>query len=103
MGGGSSDSANTTGVVDATCNKWGAASGPSSPHMLMNGLMHDNMKTDDPLTDPETGAAADGTGSAVSEGPEAGVSNVHFDPWVPPPSACTQSDDIPEDNDPTRA
>lgn len=56
--------------VDATDNWWGAPSGPSSP-------------SGGNLTDPVTGAVANGTGQAVSENDStAGVSNVRFDPWL---------------------
>lgn len=73
--------ANETRTVNATCNLWGATDGPSSPG---NGT----------LTDPETGAAADGSGSAVSDSDAEGVANVRFDPWVkaPPFTGCAQGD-----------
>lgn len=59
-----------TTIVDATANYWGP-NGPSSEG------------SDDPLEDPETGALADGDGSAVSPHPDRqGVSNVHFDDWL---------------------
>ncbi|MBV0923215.1 right-handed parallel beta-helix repeat-containing protein [Halomicroarcula limicola] len=57
-------------VVEATGNYWGASDGPSS--------------IGDPATpyeDPVTGALADGGGDGVSESLDAGVSNVHFDPF----------------------
>jgi hypothetical protein len=60
---------NGDATVNATGNYWGAASGPSSPGNTT-------------LADPETGALANGTGSAVSAGSEAGESNVRFDPWL---------------------
>lgn len=55
-------------TIDATRNYWGAPDGPSSPD-----------DPDAPFADPETGTLADGSGDAVSEGPQDGVSNVHFD------------------------
>lgn len=58
-------------TVNATNNYWGASDGPSS----------NETDEDAPFEDPKTGALADGGGSAVSEGPEAGVSNVRFDPY----------------------
>lgn len=57
------------GTVNATRNYWGASDGPSSA----------SSASDSPLEDSETGTLADGSGDAVSEGPTAGVSNVHFD------------------------
>lgn len=50
-------------VLNATNNYWGAESGPSS-------------RSDENVTDPITGTAADGSGAPVSAG-------VHFDPWLP--------------------
>lgn len=58
-------------VVNATGNYWGESNGPSSPKSA-NGT----------LEDPETGAPANGSGDAVSEGSEPGVSNVHFYPYL---------------------
>ncbi|MEF8840679.1 MAG: right-handed parallel beta-helix repeat-containing protein [Haloarculaceae archaeon] len=59
-------------VVDAENNWWGEENGPSSPASATKNL-----------TDPVTGAVANGTGDAVSEnGSNANVSNVHFDPWL---------------------
>lgn len=53
-------------VTNATNNYWGHDSGPSGG-----------------VEDPYTGELADGSGDKVSESPvEAGVSNVHFDPWT---------------------
>jgi|GEM_PF-2074529 len=62
------------GVVNATSNYWGDR--PSSVD-----------DPDAPFEDPQTGALANGSGTAVSEGSapagaEPGVSNVHFDPWL---------------------
>lgn len=55
-------------VVNATGNWWGHPSGPGSPGT--------------PLTDPVSGALANGTGDTVTENASnAGVSNVRFDPW----------------------
>ncbi|MBX0293925.1 NosD domain-containing protein [Haloarcula nitratireducens] len=57
-------------VVEATGNYWGASDGPSS--------------VGDPATpyeDPVTGALADGGGDGVSESLDAGIANVHFDPF----------------------
>ena len=54
--------------VTATNNYWGAAGGPGSAG---------------PDADPVTGALADGSGANVSEGGDAGVANVHFDPVLP--------------------
>lgn len=62
------NTANST--VNATNNYWGASDGPSSTET----------DEDAPFEDPWTGTLANGGGSAVSEGPDAGVSNVHFDP-----------------------
>ncbi|MFB6164864.1 MAG: right-handed parallel beta-helix repeat-containing protein [Haloarculaceae archaeon] len=64
-------------TIDATNNYWGAASGPSSAN-----------DPDAPFADPVTGEPADGTGGAVSEGSTAGVSNVHFDPFLTNASAA---------------
>ncbi|SFR99366.1 Right handed beta helix region [Halomicrobium zhouii] len=50
------------GLLAATNNYWGAENGPSSP-------------TGENVSDPITGAAADGDGAPVSSG-------VHFDPWL---------------------
>ncbi|MFC7046014.1 right-handed parallel beta-helix repeat-containing protein [Halobacteriaceae archaeon GCM10025711] len=58
-------------AVNATQNFWGAGDGPSSPD-----------DEDAPFEDPETGALADGSGDAVSEGGTSGVANVRFDPWT---------------------
>lgn len=55
-------------TVNATRNYWGASDGPSSAE-----------GPDAPFVDPETHEPADGSGDAVSEGPNDGVSNVHFD------------------------
>lgn len=63
---GINNTADTT--IDATRNYWGASDGPSSPD-----------DPNAPFADPETGTLADGSGDAVSEGPQDGVSNVHFD------------------------
>jgi len=63
-------------TVNATRNDWGGA--PSSPD-----------DADAPISDPVTGEPADGTGSAVSEGANAGVSNVRFDPWLDAPATET--------------
>ena len=52
------------GRVDARSNWWGTESGPSGA-----------------VKDPVTGRLADGSGDSVSEGPNAGVSNVRFDPY----------------------
>ncbi|WP_336001995.1 right-handed parallel beta-helix repeat-containing protein [Halorientalis halophila] len=60
------------GAVSATNNWWGHPSGPASPG---NGN----------LTDPETGAVANGTGDVVSENGSTGVANVRFDPWLETP------------------
>jgi hypothetical protein len=58
-------------VVDARGNDWGDASGPSSAPAN---------DSDAPFADPVTGALANGSGDAVSEGDTPGVSNVRFDP-----------------------
>lgn len=63
---GINNGADTT--LDASRNYWGASDGPSS-----------TADPDAPFADPETGEPADGSGDAVSEGPNDGVSNVHFD------------------------
>lgn len=67
--GGSSDG-HMTGhqSVNATCNRWAAPSGPTSPGFT--------------LVDPITGESADGNGSAVSRSRMPGISNVHFHPWL---------------------
>lgn len=52
------------GRVDARQNWWGTESGPSGN-----------------VEDPVTGRLADGNGDGVSEGTNAGVSNVRFDPY----------------------
>ena len=57
------------GVVNATHNSWGGR--PSS--------LDDEHA---PFEDPATGALANGSGTAVSEGADPGVSNVRFDPWL---------------------
>lgn len=67
-------------TVNATRNYWGATDGPSSAD-----------DPDAPFSDPETGALADGSGDAVSEGPKAGQSNVHFDDALDAPTAGTPS------------
>ncbi|MFD1512418.1 hypothetical protein [Halomarina rubra] len=53
-------------IANATGNYWGSADGPSS-------------ETTVALEDPYTGALANGSGDAVSEGAVENVSNVHFD------------------------
>ena len=59
-------------IVDARHNSWGDSSGPSSAPAD---------DPDAPFADPVTGALANGSGDAVSEGSETpGVSNVRFDP-----------------------
>lgn len=57
-------------VIRAMNCYWGASNGPSSFG-----------DPEEPYTDPETGAPADGDGDAVTEGLEDGVSNVRFDPY----------------------
>ena len=71
------DNSNTTvgTFLDATNNFWGASDGPGSP-----------TDTDAPFADPVTGTLADGSGSNVSEGGTAGVSNVHFAPFASSPN-----------------
>jgi uncharacterized repeat protein (TIGR01451 family) len=63
---------NDTGDVSATDNWWGDPSGPSSnPFVPRN------------VTDPVTGAVANGTGDAVSaDSSTSDVANVRFDPWL---------------------
>lgn len=58
------------GGASATNNYWGAADGPSSYG-----------DPEEPYADPETGEPANGSGDAVTEGLEPGVSNVRFDPY----------------------
>lgn len=53
---------NGTGILNATHNWWGDASGPSSP-------------TTSIVEDPVTGTVANGSGDAVS-------GSIHFDPWL---------------------
>lgn len=64
------DNRNASAVVNATNNRWGAQSGPSS----------NSSDSDAPFADPSSGALADGGGAMVSEGSTPGVSNVRFDP-----------------------
>ncbi|QLG27482.1 right-handed parallel beta-helix repeat-containing protein [Halorarum halophilum] len=62
-------------VLNATGNFWGASDGPSSAD-----------DADAPFEDPVTGELANGSGTAVSEDPNAaGQSNVHFDSWLQQP------------------
>jgi hypothetical protein len=70
------DNSNTTvgTFLDATNNFWGASDGPGSP-----------TDADAPFADPVTGTLADGSGSNVTEGGTAGVSNVHFAPFASSP------------------
>jgi len=56
-----------SGGVNATMNYWAASDGPGSAG---------------PYEDPVTGALADGSGSAVSNGSSATVANVRFDPFL---------------------
>lgn len=67
---------NNATTLNATNNWWGDASGPSSPN------------PDNPVSDPVTGALANGTGDTVSTG-------VHFDPWLttPPTSIVARYDE----------
>ncbi|MBB6647437.1 PKD domain-containing protein [Halobellus ruber] len=58
-------------VVDATRNWWGSPDGPSSPGSATRNL-----------SDPSTGAVANGSGDAVSAGSNRLVANVRFDPWL---------------------
>lgn len=76
--------ANRTRTVNATCNKWGAPSGPSS---------HGGAT----LADPETGESADGAGSAVSASATEGEANVRFHPWLgeSPQLVCNLRAEIP--------
>ncbi|WP_458204709.1 right-handed parallel beta-helix repeat-containing protein [Haladaptatus sp. NG-SE-30] len=67
-------------VVDATRNDWGASNGPSS--VDSSGDECEDTESDGSLEDPITGRLADDDGDAVSAGLTAGVSNVHFDPWL---------------------
>lgn len=74
-------------VFEATRNYWGASDGPSS-------------ETSEPLRDPFVDRVADGSGDSVSEGPEAGVSNVNFAPAIGGKNICDDGefiDPIPDD------
>jgi uncharacterized repeat protein (TIGR01451 family) len=63
---------NDTGDVSATDNWWGDPSGPSSNPFIPGNV-----------TDPVTGAIANGTGDAVSaDSPTSDVANIRFDPWL---------------------
>jgi len=73
-------------VANATGNYWGASDGPSS-------------ETTDALEDPETGTLADGSGDAVSEGSEAGISNVHFDEYLTENPFADDGDSGTDDGD----
>ncbi|MFC5970991.1 right-handed parallel beta-helix repeat-containing protein [Halomarina salina] len=73
-------------VLDARNNDWGDASGPSSAPAN---------DSDAPFADPVTGALANGSGDAVSEGETPGVSNVRFDP--------VSGDDAPVEPEPESA
>lgn len=76
--GGGGGMAHETAPLNATCNRWGPPSGPSSRRMT--------------VYDPVTDEPADGAGSAVSRGHKHHVSNVHFHPWLgeSPRVTCTQ-------------
>jgi parallel beta-helix repeat protein len=65
--------------VNATMNYWNAGDGPGSAG---------------PYEDPLTGTLADGSGSSVSNGSSATVSNVRFDPFLT--TDPTESDDSTE-------